>query len=162
MCSNRCRGHSLSHNICLIKEALHGHAHSSRNFPTCGVINKKGLGINLKKKREGKRKKESFGSMPRVLLVAEKPSIAKAVAQHLSGNQLTVHNTTNKYVKNYDFTFRFPPSLGGECNATMTSVIGHVMHHDFEQGTRKWNSCPPAQLFDSQTVASVSEVCTQS
>ena len=100
--------------------------------------------------------------MPRVLLVAEKPSIAKAVAQHLSGNQLTVHNTTNKYVKNYDFTFRFPPSLGGECNATMTSVIGHVMHHDFEQGTRKWNSCPPAQLFDSQTVASVSEVCTQS
>ena len=100
--------------------------------------------------------------MPRVLLVAEKPSIAKTVAQHLSGNQLTVHNTTNRYVKNYDFTFRFPPSLGGECNATMTSVIGHIMHHDFEQRTRKWNSCPPAQLFDSQTVAFVSEVCTQS
>ena len=38
-------------------EALHGHAHSSRNFPTCGVINRKGLGINLKKKRRRERKK---------------------------------------------------------------------------------------------------------
>ena len=39
-------------------EALHGHAHSSRNFPTCGVINRKGLGINLQKKGEEKERRQ--------------------------------------------------------------------------------------------------------
>ena len=97
-------------------------------------------------------------SMHRVFLVAEKPSIAKAVAQHLSGNQVTSRNTGLKYIKNYDFTFRFPASLGGECHATMSSVIGHTVGHDFEPGLRKWGSCRPEVLFDSITVKFVDEV----
>lgn len=96
--------------------------------------------------------------MPRVFLVAEKPSIAKAVAAHLSGGRPTVRNTTSKYIKNYDFTFRFPASMGGECDASMSSVIGHIMVHDFEPGLRKWNSCTPDVLFDARTVQSVDEV----
>lgn len=97
-------------------------------------------------------------SMPHVFLVAEKPSIAKAVAQHLSGNAVTTRNTGQKYIKNYDFTFRFPASLGGEGHATMSSVIGHTVGHDFEPGLRKWGSCRPEALFDSVTVKFVDEV----
>ncbi|RPB23731.1 DNA topoisomerase [Terfezia boudieri ATCC MYA-4762] len=95
--------------------------------------------------------------MPRVFLVAEKPSIAKAVALHLSGDTISPRNTGQKYIKNYDFTFRFPASLGGECHATMSSVIGHTVGHDFEPGLRKWNSCGPEVLFDSATVKFVDE-----
>ncbi|KAF8473497.1 DNA topoisomerase [Kalaharituber pfeilii] len=102
-------------------------------------------------------KKTTAESMPRVFCVAEKPSIAKAVANHLSGNHITIRNTQNKYVKNYDFTFRFPASLGGECHATMSSVIGHTVVHDFEPHLRKWNSCQPSVLFDSKTVTFVDD-----
>ena len=55
LCSSRSRSHDLDHDIYPIKEALHKHAHSSRNFPTYGVINRKGLGINLKKEEKERR-----------------------------------------------------------------------------------------------------------
>ena len=98
---------------------------------------------------------------PRIFLVAEKPSIAKAVSTHLSGGAYTVRNTGSKYVKNYDFTFRFPAALGGpgELHATMSSVIGHVMAQDFETQYRKWNSCAPGSLFEARTVEFVDQVC---
>ena len=54
LCNNSSRGHGLSHDIFPIKEAFHRHAHSNRNFPTRGVINRKGLRFNLKKKKKRK------------------------------------------------------------------------------------------------------------
>ena len=50
MFSNKSRGHGLNHDIHLIKKAPYGHAHSSRKFPTRGVINKK----IKKKEKEGR------------------------------------------------------------------------------------------------------------
>ena len=57
LCSCRSRGHGLSHNICPIKEAFHGIAHSSRNFPICGVINRNGAWDQPKKKKKKGRKR---------------------------------------------------------------------------------------------------------
>ncbi|KAK4661962.1 DNA topoisomerase [Podospora pseudopauciseta] len=68
--------------------------------------------------------------MTRVLCVAEKPSIAKAVAQHLSGGQYQTANTSDKYTKNYSFTFNFGPGLG-DSNVTMTAVRGHLTTAEF-------------------------------
>lgn len=98
----------------------------------------------------------------KVLCVAEKPSISKAISSILSGGQFTTvssrcarhylnlnwylsqRQTTNKYIKNYDFNYP-------QTNAiyTVTSVSGHLTSHDFGDAHRQWNSCEPFALFDA-------------
>ncbi|MCJ1256443.1 DNA topoisomerase [Lignoscripta atroalba] len=92
---------------------------------------------------------------PRILCVAEKPAIAKSVAQHLGGGTVNVRSIAgNQYVKNYEFDFSFGPPWGN-CAVTMTSVIGHLNGLDFDQQYRKWQSCRPGQLFDAPVVETV-------
>ncbi|KAF2486560.1 DNA topoisomerase [Neohortaea acidophila] len=84
----------------------------------------------------------------KVLCVAEKPSIAKAVANHLSGNQVTVHNVQgNQFIKNYQFQYNFP--RWGHSDVTMTSVSGHLVSQDFNSRYRQWRSCDPVELFEA-------------
>lgn len=85
----------------------------------------------------------------KVLCVAEKPSIAKAVSQILAGGRLDVTGT-NKYIKNYKFTSRFPQ--WGECDVVFTSVAGHLTEADFDQQWRKWTACAPIALFDEARI----------
>ncbi|OOF95971.1 hypothetical protein ASPCADRAFT_146455 [Aspergillus carbonarius ITEM 5010] len=93
----------------------------------------------------------------RVLCVAEKPAIAKAVAQHLSGGSFqTIPIRGNQYVKNYVFDFNFGGPWG-TCSVTMTSVIGHLTGLDFERQYKTWLSCPPAALFEAPVHESVAE-----
>ena len=63
----------------------------------------------------------------------------------------------NPYVKNYDFQFDFRSSWGN-CDVTMTSVLGHLTGLDFPQQYKKWSSCPPGDLFDAPVEESVPEV----
>ncbi|KAK0665991.1 putative DNA topoisomerase 3 [Cercophora samala] len=86
--------------------------------------------------------------MTRVLCVAEKPSIAKAVAQHLSGGQYQTANTSDKYTKNYTFTFNFGPGLG-DSQVTMTAVRGHLTTAEFPSTYKSWSHPPPDSLFDA-------------
>lgn len=83
----------------------------------------------------------------RILCVAEKPSIAKEVSQILGGGRVKVRNSRSKYIKNYDFTFNFKPEIGN-CEVTMTSVVGHITGLDFppEFG---WGCCAAGKLFDA-------------
>ncbi|OJJ72748.1 hypothetical protein ASPBRDRAFT_206625 [Aspergillus brasiliensis CBS 101740] len=93
----------------------------------------------------------------KVLCVAEKPAIAKAVAQHLSGGSFqTIAIRGNQYVKNYVFDFNFGGPWG-TCSVTMTSVIGHLTGLDFERQYRTWLSCPPSALFEAPVHESVAE-----
>ena len=86
----------------------------------------------------------------KVLCVAEKNSIAKAVSNILSGGQLTISNSTYKYVKNYEFTFNgFPFTGNGSCEVTMTSVAGHLTGLDFDNARYGWGKCNPEELFDA-------------
>ncbi|KAJ6625811.1 prokaryotic type I DNA topoisomerase [Mycena sp. CBHHK59/15] len=80
----------------------------------------------------------------RVLCVAEKPSISKAITQILSGGQFEMRNSPNKYIKNYDFDY---PQTNSQY--TVTSVSGHLTSHDFYETHRKWTSCDPITLFDA-------------
>ncbi|ORY82060.1 DNA topoisomerase [Protomyces lactucae-debilis] len=81
----------------------------------------------------------------KVLCVAEKPSIAKAIAGIL-GDQFVTRQTGNQYIKNYDT--RFQSQRWGDCNMTITSVVGHITETDFPESHRPWNSCSPDALFD--------------
>lgn len=83
----------------------------------------------------------------RILCVAEKPSIAKQVSQILGGGRVTVRQTKNKFIKNYDFTFNFKPEVGN-CQVTMTSVVGHITGLDFP-AQYSWGNCAAGKLFDA-------------
>lgn len=39
----------------------------------------------------------------------------------------------------------------------MTCVSGHLMEHDFLDSHRKWNSCPPGDLFDAPVESKVAK-----
>ena len=52
--------------------------------------------------------------------------------------------TGSRYIKNYDFDY---PQT--KARFTMTAVVGHLMHTDFEDGFRGWSSCEPFALFDA-------------
>ncbi|KAH8664969.1 DNA topoisomerase-like protein III [Tricladium varicosporioides] len=85
-----------------------------------------------------------------ILCVAEKPSIAKAVAGHLSGGQFNTVNTGDTYTKNYTFSFDFG-GRWGNCNVTMTSVLGHLTEAKFDdEYERDWYMPPPDSLFNAR------------
>ncbi|KZF24170.1 prokaryotic type I DNA topoisomerase [Xylona heveae TC161] len=85
----------------------------------------------------------------KILCVAEKPSIAKAVANHLAGSTVPASNVSGiRWLKNYEFDFSFGQPWG-HCSVTMTSVAGHLDRLEFDERYRKWNSCDPGSLFDA-------------
>ncbi|CAG8325901.1 unnamed protein product [Penicillium nalgiovense] len=85
----------------------------------------------------------------KILCVAEKPAIARAVATHLSGGAFQTHAIRgNQYVKNYEFDFNFGGAWG-TCSVTMTSVVGHLTGLDFDREYKGWMSCPPGALFEA-------------
>ncbi|KAJ1671889.1 DNA topoisomerase [Spiromyces aspiralis] len=90
----------------------------------------------------------------RVLCVAEKPSQARTLAQLLSRNQFRQRRGLNKYCNNFDFEYRLKGNL---VPVTMTSVLGHVMEHDFDAEYRKWSVCDPCDLLAAPVLRSVPE-----
>ncbi|KAI9102732.1 DNA topoisomerase [Phlyctochytrium arcticum] len=88
----------------------------------------------------------------KVLCVAEKPSIAKSVAQLVSGGNVQTSGTGHMYVKNYSFSHTFN---GQPCQVVMTALLGHIMETDFPQEYKNWQSMPPMSLFEANIVKSV-------
>ncbi|KAF2400188.1 prokaryotic type I DNA topoisomerase [Trichodelitschia bisporula] len=85
--------------------------------------------------------------MTKILCVAEKPSIAKAVANHLGGSVPARNVPSLRWLKNYVFNYNFGP--WGPCEVTFTSVAGHVIEHDFGGRYSNWQTCQPSELFDA-------------
>ncbi|KAG7098452.1 hypothetical protein E1B28_000402 [Marasmius oreades] len=88
--------------------------------------------------------------MTQVLCVAEKPSIAKAITQILSGGRFTTRNTRSSFIKNYDFDY---PQTNSQY--TVTAVAGHLTDLDFPETHRKWHSCDPIDLFYAPVLVEV-------
>ncbi|KAK2977892.1 hypothetical protein RJ640_022683, partial [Escallonia rubra] len=83
----------------------------------------------------------------RVLNVAEKPSVAKAVSGILSRNQgLRVRDGRSRYNRIFEFDYTIH---GQPCHMLFTSVTGHLMELEFEDRYRKWHSCDPVQLYQA-------------
>jgi len=81
------------------------------------------------------------------LNVAEKPSVAKAVAGILSksqGGMRRVRDGRSRFNKIFEFSYNI---RGQQCHMLFTSVTGHLMELDFEDRYRKWHSCDPADLY---------------
>ncbi|PKA51264.1 DNA topoisomerase III [Apostasia shenzhenica] len=90
---------------------------------------------------------EDASARIRVLNVAEKPSVAKSVAEILSrgsGGGLRSREGRSRYNRIFEFEYAIGSQL---CHMLMTSVIGHLMELDFDDRFRKWHSCDPTDLY---------------
>ena len=84
----------------------------------------------------------------RVLCVAEKPTVAKAIANILNRQPASSLRTRSQYNPKYEFPFNFE---GMMVTMVVTSVTGHLMETDFGDAYRKWNSCDPRKLLEIST-----------
>ncbi|XP_008792952.1 DNA topoisomerase 3-beta isoform X1 [Phoenix dactylifera] len=87
---------------------------------------------------------------PKVLMVAEKPSIALSVASALSGGRMSTRRGSTD-VHEFDGMFR-----GLHAHFKVTSVIGHVFSVDFPPTYQNWEVTDPMDLFQAPILKSES------
>mmetsp|Transcript_27297 Transcript_27297/g.82292 ORF Transcript_27297/g.82292 Transcript_27297/m.82292 type:complete len:247 (+) Transcript_27297:219-959(+) len=85
----------------------------------------------------------------RALHVAEKPSVAKKVAEHLGkGVQTTTRSGPSQYNRLFEFETAGPPSHAQRrVKHVVTSVTGHLMQTEFAEPHNKWHACAPRDLL---------------
>jgi DNA topoisomerase-3 len=96
------------------------------------------------------------GQMITVLHIAEKPSIAQAIAKGLSvrnGEKGDMRSNKSSSLPVYEFVetktpFPKAPHASSVCHK-VTSVAGHVFSVDFPSNYQNWDAVDPAQLFDA-------------
>ncbi len=84
----------------------------------------------------------------RVLIVAEKDSVARAIAAYLSGGKVKVVRIGK--IRTYHFTWR-----GRYCIAL--GLRGHIMDFDFEEKYNDWIKVQPEVLFQVEPVLVIRE-----
>ncbi|XP_041366537.1 DNA topoisomerase 3-beta-1-like [Gigantopelta aegis] len=82
--------------------------------------------------------------MRTVLMVAEKPSLAQAVAKILSNGNMNSRKGMNGACSVHEYAGKFN---GENVKFKMTSVCGHVMGVDFIGKYNNWDKVDPVELF---------------
>lgn len=85
--------------------------------------------------------------MPLVVCVAEKNSIARGVAEILSGGGFESRTTADKYTRNYVFRAPFAWLGGAVADVVVTAVRGHLTELCVGEGYA-WGAVDPYVLFD--------------
>ncbi|CAK8993289.1 unnamed protein product [Durusdinium trenchii] len=93
------------------------------------------------RQQQAKLNEHKWDNLPMVLMVAEKPSVAKLVAESLSGGRMRPRRGQSRAVQSMEFVTWFPPAQQ-KCRILQTSTIGHIFGLDFENGKQ-----PPQELF---------------
>ena len=95
--------------------------------------------------------KDSKDDRIKILMVAEKPSIAKAIADSLSGKRgANQRRGISRALPVYEFTTdRFAPVNGQRCLVRVTSVVGHIysLGFDFDSQNNKDQRTDPRDYF---------------
>ena len=94
-----------------------------------------------------------------ILSVAEKPSVAKELANIISNNQ---HYNTRNGHSVYNKIFEIPScSFMGQPNfyMKMTSVRGHILDTEFDPRFKNWNDCQPIELFTAPIQRTIKADC---
>ncbi|CAG9310955.1 unnamed protein product [Blepharisma stoltei] len=87
--------------------------------------------------------------MSGVLMVAEKPSIAKSIAEALGGNNVEKRQGASKICPVYEYNGRF---FDEPAHFIVTSVAGHLFSTDFPKRFNNWNEVDPISLYDAETL----------
>ena len=86
-----------------------------------------------------------------ILMIAEKPSIAKAISTALSGNKKINSKQLGRGKPLYTFDGSFSNN-NIRAKFHVSSVMGHVFTSDFRKEHNSWNSIEPVDLFDAPIV----------
>lgn len=81
--------------------------------------------------------------MPVVLMVAEKPSLAKSLAEILSKRNFNSRKSACGACPVHEYEGTFPPGSSRRAKFKMTSVCGHVMSLDFQPRYNNWEKTDP-------------------
>ena len=76
-------------------------------------------------------------------MVAEKPSLARSLAEIISHKECRRRKSMCSACDVYEFEGSFPQAGGGAHCFKMTSVCGHVMSLDFLPKYNKWDEIDP-------------------
>ncbi|KFD50977.1 hypothetical protein M513_08160 [Trichuris suis] len=87
--------------------------------------------------------------MPTVLMVAEKPLLAKTIAQILSNGRMQTRKGFNQACSIHEFDGFL---CGRPVHFKMTSTCGHVMTLNFPKQYNNWDRVDPAVLFNAPVV----------
>ena len=102
------------------------------------------------------RKTKGGAAEPRVLCIAEKPSIAKSLAFHMSfGKSRERSRRETPMCKIHEFFAYFPPAKT-KCSVVCTSVLGHLFGTDFDD--RDNSTVNPETLYRARTNKIVEEL----
>ncbi|CAE7473243.1 unnamed protein product [Symbiodinium natans] len=82
---------------------------------------------------QARQSDQRWEDLPKVLMVAEKPSVAKLVAESLSNGRMRFRKGQSRAVQIFEFVTWFPPAQQ-KCRILQTSTIGHIFGLDFEDG----------------------------
>ena len=110
----------------------------------------------------------------KVLFVAEKPKVAKSMAQVLKGQQMRSGTSPQNPIHECrgEIAFNQEPPAGTRktnmphlrnpapkhwADIRITSVAGHIMEMDFKGANRKWHGCANEDLFDAEVEKHVPE-----
>ncbi|MFX1518429.1 MAG: DNA topoisomerase [Promethearchaeota archaeon] len=85
-----------------------------------------------------------------VLVVTEKPSIARRISHILGKGKVTKEKGKSKYTPIHRFKINNDEII-------VTSVLGHVKTLDFEDKYNKWDKVNPESLFDAPTRYRINE-----
>jgi DNA topoisomerase-3 len=90
-----------------------------------------------------------------ILNVAEKPSVARAITESLSGGNASKRNGKSQFNPIHEFQYNL---RGRNCKMLVTSVSGHLLDMDFPKPYNKlWHKCSPIELFDMEIETTVHE-----
>ncbi|KDD75366.1 DNA topoisomerase, partial [Helicosporidium sp. ATCC 50920] len=82
----------------------------------------------------------------KVLNVAEKNSVAKAITDILSNGRAQQQSTQATWCKVYSFPYTLD---GRDVEMVFTSVSGHLLELDFPPQFKSWRGCRPGDLFSA-------------
>ena len=91
-----------------------------------------------------------------VLCVAEKPSVARAIAEALSGGK---HCSRGARPLQTHLCFAYFAPARKRCSVAVTSVVGHIYGLDFAGGAEKRGDI--ASIFDAKTQKVVEETSSK-
>ena len=91
-------------------------------------------------------------------MVAEKPSVAKMIAEHLSGNRFRIRKGQSRANQIFEFIKYFGPAKQ-KCKIIVTSVVGHIYGLNFEASNTNYD-CIYRILFRAQIARATASAIT--
>ena len=108
--------------------------------------------LKYRQEQNKQRRDAENQQFQKVLIVAEKPSVAKMIAEHLSGGRFRTRRGQSRANQIFEFIKWFGPAQQ-KCKLMVTSVVGHIFGLGFENSSGR----DVSTLFTAKTKKNIEE-----